>query len=88
MVVVMNLEDIIISIGQIMRTFTTTVNQNVHVTVQDKYKVSYDEKVKSIKDTINETMNDSEDLNHLYINLQACLLVVQHGIVHITMPLI
>ena len=49
-------------------TFTTTVNQNVHVTVQDKYKVSYDEKVKSIKDTINETMNDSEDLNHLYIN--------------------
>ena len=49
-------------------TFTTTVNQNVNVTVQDKYKVSYDEKVKSIKDTMNETMNNSEDLNHLYIN--------------------
>ena len=30
--------------------------------------MSYDEKVKSIKDTINETMNNSEDLNHLYIN--------------------
>ena len=30
--------------------------------------MSYDEKVKSIKDTMNETMNNSEDLNHLYIN--------------------
>lgn len=49
-------------------TFTTTVNQNVNVTVQDKYKVNYDEKVKSIKDTMDETMNNSEDLNHLYIN--------------------
>lgn len=48
--------------------FTTTVNQNVNVTVQDKYKVGYDEKVKSIKDTINETMSNSEDLHHLYIN--------------------
>ena len=69
-------------------TFTTTVNQNVNVTVQDKYKVSYDEKVKSIKDTMNETMNNSEDLNHLYINFTSLSSVVQHGIVHITMPLI
>ncbi len=30
--------------------------------------MGYDEKVKSIKDTINETMNNSEDLHHLYIN--------------------
>ncbi|TKH16373.1 1-phosphatidylinositol phosphodiesterase, partial [Bacillus wiedmannii] len=37
-------------------------------TVQDKYKESYDVKVKSIKDTIKETMNNSEDLNHLYVN--------------------
>ena len=63
----MNLEDIIILLPD-NETFTTTVNQNVNVTVQDKYKVSYDEKVKSIKDTMNETMNNSEDLNHLYIN--------------------
>ena len=67
--------------------FTTTVNQNVNVTVQDKYKVGYDEKVKSIKDTINETMNNSEDLHHLYINFASLSLVVQHGIVHITTPL-
>lgn len=30
--------------------------------------MNYDEKVKSIKDTMDETMNNSEDLNHLYIN--------------------
>lgn len=30
--------------------------------------MSYDEKVNAIKDTLNETINNSEDVNHLYIN--------------------
>lgn len=30
--------------------------------------MSYDEKVKFIKDIMNEMMNNSEDLNYLYIN--------------------
>ncbi|PFN52281.1 1-phosphatidylinositol phosphodiesterase [Bacillus thuringiensis] len=49
-------------------TFTSTINGNVKVTVQDKYDVKYDEKKIAINNMLKDTAAKASDPNHIHIN--------------------
>ena len=50
------------------KQFTSDITNDLKVTVQDKYNVGYDEKLESIKSTIDQANEGNQDPNHIYIN--------------------